>query len=70
MPREWTNKLIAMLDDGSISADDVAEMCLCAMSEDDVFDMMDNNGLTTRFSEDDEPDVDEATEWHDFDPEC
>ena len=68
MSRKWTDKLIAMLDDGSISADDVAEMCLCAMSEDDVFDMMDNNGLTTRFS--DEPDVDEATEWHDFDPEC
>jgi hypothetical protein len=47
------------------------------MSEDDVAKMLDNNELSERFFEDedddfeeDEPDVDAAQEWADFDPEC
>jgi len=38
--RTQTNKLIAMMDEGLISAEAVAEMALAYMSEDDVADMM------------------------------
>ncbi len=34
--REYTSKLIAMMDEGLISAESVAEMALAYMSEDDV----------------------------------
>ena len=69
--REMTSKLIAMMDEGLISAEAVAEMALAYMSEDDVADMMRANDiLLDEEDEDYEPDVDEATEWADFDPDC
>jgi len=43
--REMTSKLIAMMDEGLISAEDVAEMALAYMSEDDVADMMRANDI-------------------------
>ena len=67
MTRERTTKLLEMMDEGLITAESVAEMCLAYMSEDDVADMMRANDI---LDEDDEPDVDEATEWADFDPDC
>jgi hypothetical protein len=56
--REYTSKLIAMMDEGLISADAVAEMALAYMSEDDVKDMCLANDLL--IGEDDE---DEEEEW-------
>jgi len=44
-------------------------MALKYMSQDDVEDMLDCNELSERFF-DEEPDVDEAQEWYDFDPDC
>ena len=38
--REYTTKLLEMMDEGLISAEAVAEMALAYMSEDDVKDMM------------------------------
>ena len=72
MSREATKRLYDLLEQGAISHEAVVDMCMDAMSEDDVRDMLDNNELSERFFEDeeDEPDVDEAQEWHDFDPEC
>jgi hypothetical protein len=67
--REMTSKLIAMMDEGLISAEAVAEMALAYMSEDDVADMMRANDILDE-DEDYEPDVDEATEWADFDADC
>ena len=67
--RTQTNKLIDMMDEGLISAQAVAEMALAYMSEDDVADMMRSNDILDD-DEDYEPDVDEATEWADFDPDC
>ena len=67
MTREYTTKLSEMMDEGLITAESVAEMALAYMSEDDVADMMRANDI---LDEDDEPDVDEATEWADFDPDC
>ena len=70
MAREMTSKLIAMMDDGLISAEAVAEMALAYMSEDDVADMMRANDIL--LDEEDEYDgqPDELTEWMDFDPDC
>lgn len=50
--REYTSKLIAMMDEGLISAEAVAEMALAFMSEDDVKDMCLANDLL--LGEDDE----------------
>jgi hypothetical protein len=71
--REMTSKLIAMMDEGLISAEAVAEMALAYMSEDDVADMMRANDILLEEDEDeDEYDgqPDEAQEWADFDPDC
>jgi hypothetical protein len=67
--RTQTTKLLEMMDDGLISAEAVAEMALAYMSEDDVADMMRANDILDE-DEDDEPDVDELTEWADFDADC
>ena len=72
MTRKYTTKLLEMMDEGMISAEAVAEMALAYMSEDDVKDMVRSNDLMPWLEddEDDEPDVSEAQEWADFDPEC
>ena len=49
--REYTNKLMEAMDNGSIDPKDVAEMCLMYMSERGVKDMCQDNDL---FQEDDE----------------
>jgi len=59
--REYTSKLIAMMDEGLISAEAVAEMALAYMSEDDVKDMCRANDLLLD-EEDDEEEADEE-EW-------
>ena len=67
--REMTSKLIAMMDEGLISAEAVAEMALAYMSEDDVADMMRANDILDEEDEDDgQPD--EAQEWESFDADC
>lgn len=72
--REYTIKLIAMMDEGLITAEAVAEMALAYMSEDDVKDMCLANDLL--IGEDDEEDdeydgqPDEAQEWESFDADC
>jgi len=74
--RKQTNKLIDMMDEGLITAQSVAEMCLAYMSEDDVADMMRSNDIIEEDDEDLDPDfdvefdVDEAQEWADFDADC
>ena len=65
---------LALVEEGLVSAEEMLTMCLKYMSTDDVADMLDCNELSERFQEeedyDEEPDVDEAQEWYDFDPEC
>ena len=72
--REMTSKLIAMMDEGLISAEAVAEMALAYMSEDEVADMMRANDILLDEEDEDEEEYDgqpdEAQEWHDFDPDC
>jgi hypothetical protein len=67
--REYTTKLLEMMDEGLITAESVSEMCLAYMSEDDVKDMCRANDILDEDEEDDgQPD--EAQEWESFDPDC
>ena len=68
--REYTTKLIAMMDEGLISAEAVAEMCLAYMSEDDVKDMCRANDILDEDDEEDDGQPDEAQEWESFDADC
>ena len=70
--REMTSKLLAMMDEGLISAEAVAEMALAYMSEDDVADMMRSNDILLEEEDEDEDDgqPDEQQEWADFDADC
>jgi hypothetical protein len=71
--REYTSKLIAMMDEGLISAEAVAEMAMAYMSEDDVKDMCLANDLLIGEDydeEDDDGQPDEMQEWADFDADC
>ena len=70
--REYTTKLLEMMDEGLITAESVAEMALAYMSEDDVKDMMRANDIVDEDEEDEDYDgqPDEAQEWADFDPDC
>jgi hypothetical protein len=62
--REYTSKLIAMMDEGLISAEAVAEMALAYMSEDDVKDMCRANDLL--IGEDEEDDEEWTPDNADF----
>jgi hypothetical protein len=42
-PREYTNKLLEMIDEGLLDKDTVIMACVKYMSEDDVKDMMECN---------------------------
>jgi hypothetical protein len=68
MTRFYTNMLLELVEDGMLGKDDVIMACVKYMSEDDVKDMMRSNEFIE--PEDDEPDVDEATEWASFDADC
>ena len=72
--RKYTNMVLNMLPEGmsTMSAQDIAEMCLAYMSEDDVRDMCRANDLFPEEDEEDEDDgqPDEAQEWESFDVEC
>ena len=69
--RTQTTKLIAMMDEGLISAEAVAEMALAYMSEDEVADMMRSNDILDEDEEDEyDGQPDEAQEWESFDPDC
>lgn len=70
MSREYTSKLLDLIQDGMLDRDTVIMACVKYMSEDDVQDMMEMNEFIVEQDEDDEPDVDEATEWADFDADC
>jgi hypothetical protein len=68
--REMTSKLLAMMDEGLISAEAVAEMALSYMSEDDVADMMRANDILLDEEDEDDGQPDEAQEWESFDADC
>lgn len=68
-PRDFA---LGLVDDGLVDPMMLLTAALNWMSTDEVRDMLDANELSPRFDEDedDEPDVDEAQEWYDYDPDC
>jgi hypothetical protein len=61
--REYTSKLIALMDEGLITAESVAEMALAYMSEDDVKDMCLANDLLIGEDDDVEDDFPLSMEY-------
>ena len=77
MSREYTNKLLEMVEDGLLDRDAVIMACVKYMSESDVQDMMECNEFILEEDEDEEDEdsewdgqPDEAQEWADFDADC
>ena len=76
--RKYTNMVMDMMEEGVITPQAVADMCLAYMSEDDVEDMCRANDIlpeedldeyeTEELLDDGQPD--EAQEWESFDPDC
>ena len=54
MTREYTNKLLEMVDDGLLDRDNVILACVKYMSEDDVKDMMECNEFINEEEESEE----------------
>ena len=59
--RDYTVKLMDMMDQGMLSAQAVADMCLAYMSEDEVKDMCRANDILDE--EDEDTVVEEDEEW-------
>jgi hypothetical protein len=74
MARDFTNKLLEMVEEGVLDRDTVIMACVKYMSEDEVRDMMFANDFLEDTDDWDEDEYDgqpdEAQEWYDFDPEC
>jgi len=59
------DEALELVENGVVTAEAMLTMALKYMSTDDVEDMLDANELSSRFMEDDEPDVDYLTELQD-----
>ena len=73
MTREYTNKLLEMVEEGLLDRDTVIMACVKYMSESDVQDMMESNEFVPEEDEDeDEYDGQptEQEEWASFDADC
>ena len=75
MTREYTNKLLEMVEAGVLDRDTVIMACVNYMSERDVEDMMGYNGMIEEEYEDEDEDEDdgqptEQEEWMSFDMDC
>jgi len=64
------DKAMKLIEEGLVNPEDMVKMALGYMSLDDVEDMLHGNDLDYIFDNDVEDDVDELTEWADFDPDC
>ena len=76
MTREYTNKLLELVEDGLLDRDTVIMACVKYMSEDDVKDMMESNEFILEEDEDEDDDgyhdgqPTEQEEWASFDADC
>jgi hypothetical protein len=71
MTREYTNKLLEMVEEGLLDRDTVIMACVKYMSESDVQDMMEANEFVP-YEDEDEYDGQptEQEEWASFDADC
>ena len=77
MSREYTGKLLELIEDGMLDRDTVIMACVKYMSEADVQDMMEINEFILEEDEDEEDEdsewdgqPDEMQEWADFNADC
>lgn len=71
MSREYTSKLLDLIQDGMLDRDTVIMACVKYMSEDDVQDMMEmNEFILEEDADEDDGQPDEMQEWADFDADC
>ena len=71
MSREYTSKLLELIEDGMLDRDTVIMAYVKYMSEDDVKDMMEINEFILEEDEDeDDGQPDEMQEWADFNADC
>lgn len=49
-PRFATNHALGLVEEGGVSAQSLLEACLCFLSDDDVWRVLDVNELTPRFA--------------------
>ena len=76
MSREYTSKLLELVEDGMLDRDTVIMACVKYMSEDDVKDMMESNEFILEEDEDEDDDgyhdgqPTEQEEWASFDADC
>ena len=73
MSREYTGKLLELIEDGMLDRDTVIMACVKYMSEDDVKDMMEHNEFILEEDEDDgyyDGQPTEQEEWASFDADC
>ena len=75
MTREYTNKLLEMVEEGLLDRDTVIMACVKYMSESDVQDMMESNEMIEEeYEDEDEDEYDgqptEQEEWASFDADC
>ena len=71
MSREYTGKLLELIEDGMLDKDTVIMACVKYMSEADVQDMMEINEFILEEDEDeDDGQPDEMQEWADFNADC
>ena len=73
MSREYTSKLLELIEDGTLDRDTVIMACVKYMSEDDVKDMMEHNEFILEEDEDDgyyDGQPTEQEEWASFDADC
>lgn len=70
MVREYTNKILTALDEGTLDKDILIRDLLNFMSEDDVHDFYDclMDSIDEGYEDDGQPS--ELDEWLDFDPDC
>ena len=74
MSREYTSRLLELIEDGMLDRDTVIMACVKYMSEDDVKDMMEHNEFIDEEDEDEDEEYDgqptEQEEWASFDADC
>lgn len=75
MTREYTTRILSMMDDGLLEPKQLAENLLSWLSEKDAKEFyyayeLDFNQSEFGGDEEDDGQPSEMQEWHDFDPDC
>ena len=70
MVREYTKKIIEMVDEGLWDRDELIRDLLNYMSESDVKDFYNSFDFGDEETDEDDGQPSEMDEWHDYDPGC